>query len=113
MQVAINRLVLAAGLSLALTALPVAHGEGDDLTVKMNGNFVTADPENLKWAANKSAPYGMQIIMLYGDPTKPGPYVFRAKMPSGYKLPPHKHPDERCSRALTGRAWANATIRWS
>ena len=67
MQFATNRLALATAVSLALTALPIAHGEGDEMTVKMNGNFITADPENIKWAANKSAPYGMQTIVLYGD----------------------------------------------
>ena len=83
------------------------------MTVKMNGNFITADPENIKWAANKSAPYGMQIIVLYGDPAKPGPYVFRAKMPSGYKLPPHKHPDERSVTVLKGTYWSGIGERYT
>lgn len=113
MQAAINKLVLAAGISLGLVALPVAHGEGDEMTIKMNGNFVTADPENMKWAANKSAPHGMQTIMLYGDPAQPGPYVFRAKMPSGYKLPPHKHPDVRSVTVLKGIYWSGVGERYN
>jgi len=44
-------------------------------------------------------------MMLYGDPTKPGPYVFRAKMPSGYKLPPHRHSDTRTVTVLKGIYW--------
>jgi len=113
MQAAISRLALAAGFSLGLVALPVAHGDGDEMTVKMTGNFVTADPENIKWVANKSAPYGMQIVVLFGDPTKPGPYVFRAKMPSGYKLPPHKHPDERSVTVLKGTYWSGVGERYN
>lgn len=113
MQLATRRLALATTMALALTAFPLAHGEGDDMTVKMTGNFVTADPENLKWAANKSAPYGMQIILLYGDPAQPGPYVFRAKMPSGYKLPPHKHPDERVVTVLKGTYWSGVGERYN
>ncbi len=105
MEVPIKKLTLAAGLSLGLLALPVAHGEGenDGMTVLMNGNFVTADPENIKWVPNKSVPYGMSMVLLYGNPSQPGPYIFRAKMPSGYKLPPHKHPDERMARSTSPR----------
>ena len=113
MQAAISKLVLAAGISLGLVALPVAHGEGDEMTVKMNGNFVTADPENIKWVPNKSAPYGMQLVLLFGDPSQPGPYIFRAKMPSGYKLPPHKHPDERIVTVLKGIYWSGVGERYN
>ena len=104
MEVSIKKVALATGFSLGLLALPLAHGEGenDGMTVLMNGNFVTADPENIKWVPNKSVPYGMHMVLLYGNPSQPGPYIFRAKMPSGYKLPPHKHPDERTVTVLKG-----------
>ena len=108
----IRKLIAAASIGLGL-ALPVAHGENEGMTVLMNGNFVTADPEKIKWTANKSAPYGMQIVMLYGDPTKPGPYIFRAKMASGYKLPPHKHPDTRTVTVLKGIYWAGVGERYN
>jgi len=115
MEVSIKKLALVTGLSLGLLALPVAHGEGenDGMTVLMNGNFVTADPENIKWVPNKSVPYGMQMVLLYGNPSQPGPYIFRAKMPSGYKLPPHKHPDERTVTVLKGTYWAGVGERYN
>ncbi len=104
---------IAAGFSLGIAAFPIAHGEaGKDMTVLMNGNFVTADPENIKWAKNKSTPYGMMIVMLYGDPSQPGPYIFRAKMASGYKLPPHRHPDERIVTILKGTYWSGVGERY-
>ncbi|HWA14504.1 MAG TPA: cupin domain-containing protein [Burkholderiales bacterium] len=113
MQAVIKSLVLAAGMSLGLAAGPLAHSDGEEMTVKMNTNFVTADPETIKWAPNKSAPYGMQVVVLYGDPAKPGPYVFRAKMPSGYKIPPHKHPDERNVTVLKGTYWSGVGERYN
>jgi len=113
MQVLTKKLALITGLSLGLMALPVAHGDGEGMTVLMNGNFVTADPENIKWAPNKSAPYGMQMVLLFGDPSQPGPYIFRAKMPSGYKLPPHKHPDERIVTVLKGIYWSGVGERYN
>ena len=115
MEVSIKKIALATGLSLGLLALPVAHGEGesDGMTVLMNGNFVTADPETIKWVPNKSAPYGMHMVLLYGNPSEPGPYIFRAKMPSGYKLPPHKHPDDRSVTVLKGTYWAGVGERYN
>jgi hypothetical protein len=108
MDVSIGKRALVTGMSIGLLGLPVAHGEpeGNAMTVLMNGNFETADPQTVKWVPNKSVPYGMTMAMLYGNPSQPGPYIFRAKMPSGYKLPPHKHPDERTVTVLNGTYWA-------
>ena len=115
MEVSITKRALVTGLTLGLLGLSVAHGEGekDAMTVLMNGNFVTADPENIKWVPNKSAPYGMQMVLLYGNPSQPGPYIFRAKMPSGYKLLPHKHPDERTVTVLKGIYWSGIGERYN
>jgi quercetin dioxygenase-like cupin family protein len=35
-----------------------------------------------------------EVAVLFGDPTKPGVYVTRVKVPAGVKLMPHWHPDE-------------------
>jgi len=113
MQLSFKLALATLGFSLGITAFPVAQGEADkDMTVLMNGNFVSADPENVKWVRNKSAPYGMMIVMLYGDPSQPGPYIFRAKMASGYKLPPHRHPDERVVTILKGTYWSGVGERY-
>ena len=115
MEGSIKKLALVAGVFAGLLGLPAAHGEGenDGMTVLMTGNLVTADPENIKWVPNKSVPHGMQVLLLYGNPSEPGPYVFRAKMPSGYKLPPHKHPDERSVTVLKGTYWAGVGERYN
>ena len=55
-----------------------------------------------KWIVNPSVPPVMQMMMIYGAPNKPGPFIFRAKFPPGYKLPPHKHPDVRTVTVLKG-----------
>jgi hypothetical protein len=105
--------LLAVGFSLGMAALPIAHGDSEtDMTVLMNSNFVSADPENIKWEKNKSTPYGMVIVRLYGDPKQPGPYIFRAKMASGYKLPPHRHSDERIVTILKGTYWSGVGERY-
>jgi quercetin dioxygenase-like cupin family protein len=55
-----------------------------------------------KWIVNPSVPPIMQMMMIYGAPNKLGPFIFRAKFPPGYKLPPHKHPDVRTVTVLKG-----------
>jgi len=70
----------------------------------MKGVDGTAAP-NLNWTEPKSIPPGTKMLMIYGSPDKPGPYVFRVRFPAGYKLPPHKHPDQRQVTVLTGSYW--------
>ncbi len=55
-----------------------------------------------KWIVNPTVPPTMQMMMIYGAPNKPGPFIFRAKFPPGYKLPPHRHPDVRTVTVLKG-----------
>ena len=47
-------------------------------------------------------PPGMLMFMMSGAPNKPGTFTFRAKIPGGYKLPPHRHPDQRIVTVLQG-----------
>jgi quercetin dioxygenase-like cupin family protein len=39
---------------------------------------------------------------LVGDPTQPGPYTIRVKVPSGVKVMPHKHPEDRVYTVISG-----------
>lgn len=50
-------------------------------------------PDGLKWKDGPpSLPPGAKLAILEGDPTKEGPFVFRVKVPDGYRIPPHTHP---------------------
>jgi quercetin dioxygenase-like cupin family protein len=40
--------------------------------------------------------------VLYGDPSKEGPYSFRAKLPAGYVVPPHFHTKDENLTVLSG-----------
>jgi quercetin dioxygenase-like cupin family protein len=39
---------------------------------------------------------------VVGDPTKPGPYTIRVKVPAGVKLMPHKHHEDRVYTVISG-----------
>ena len=43
-----------------------------------------------------------QIAVLYGDPDKAEPFVFRLKFPAGYKVAAHMHPNDYDLTVLSG-----------
>ena len=63
---------------------------------------------NLQWTEPKAIPPGTRMIMVYGNPGEPGPYIFRVRFPAGYKLPPHRHADRRQVTVLEGYYWSAA-----
>src|SRR5262249_8158358 len=51
-------------------------------------------PATIEWRDNPNNP-GVKSAVLYGDPTKPGPYVVRVKWLPGNMSRPHSHPNDR------------------
>lgn len=57
----------------------------------------------IKWTDGPaSLPKGAQIAVLEGDPAKEGPFVFRVKVPDGYRVPPHTHPKVERITVISG-----------
>ena len=78
-----------AGMSIAAD-----HGEGISLN----------RPAELKWQDGPpSLPKGAKIAVLEGDPAKEGPFVFRVKVPDGYRIPPHTHPKTERVTVISGQ----------
>ena len=89
-----NRFCLTAGLSLAVL-LPAGATAA--------AQHVFVQPDSLKWAAAPPVlPQGAQIAVLYGDPGKARPFVFRLQFPAGYKVAAHKHPNDYNVTVLSG-----------
>ena len=62
-----------------------------------------AQPDTLKWAAASPAlPTGAQSAVILGDPATEGPYVLRLKLPAGYKVAPHSHPNDENVTVISG-----------
>src|SRR5262245_3192410 len=60
-------------------------------------------PAELKWVAPAAYAAGMQLAVVNGDPSKPGMYVVRLKLPAGYVIPAHMHPNDENVTVLSGR----------
>ena len=60
-------------------------------------------PAQIVWGpAPPGLPAGSQAAVLSGDPGKPGPFTLRAKMPAGYRIPPHWHATDEHVTVMSG-----------
>jgi quercetin dioxygenase-like cupin family protein len=59
-------------------------------------------PEDIDWKPFPAFPPSAQLAELVGEPTQAGPYVIRVKVPSGVKLMPHRHPEDRIYTVMSG-----------
>jgi quercetin dioxygenase-like cupin family protein len=59
--------------------------------------------DRIDWKAGPpSLPKGAMFAVLEGDPAKEGPFVFRVKVPDGYRVPPHTHPKTERVTVISG-----------
>jgi len=75
---------------MMVSATPVLaeemHGMADTSHVMMN-------ERDLIWMdAPPSLPRGAKVAILEGDPSKPGPFTMRIRLPRNYNIAPHWHP---------------------
>ena len=104
-------LALAATASLAIQGWavqrkdgPKPHDDAHAAGAHHDGpaGHVVIMPDKMEWKDAKMLPPGAKIAVLEGDPNKPGPFVFRVKVPDGYKIPPHTHPKPERVTVVSG-----------
>ncbi len=64
--------------------------------------FKSVLPEQIEWKPFAAFPASVRLAVVVGQPSEPGPYVIRVKVPSGVKLMPHKHPEDRIYTVMSG-----------
>src|SRR5271165_917314 len=64
--------------------------------------FKSILPEDVDWKPFPAFPPSARLAVLVGEPTQAGPYLTRVKVPSGVKLMPHKHPEDRIYTVISG-----------
>lgn len=78
-----KRCLIAAALIL-LAGAAAAHDAAHDAK--------ELTPDAMTFEDNPAFPKGAQTVVVYGDPSKPGLFILRAKFPPNYVVPPHTHP---------------------
>lgn len=66
--------------------------------------FVTLKLGDEQWTEYPGIP-GIKMMVVEGDPKKPGPYVIRVKFEPGTMSMPHFHPEDRLVTVLKGTWW--------
>jgi quercetin dioxygenase-like cupin family protein len=74
------------------------------VTASQDPGHVMVLADDITWGpASPKLPPGAQVAVLVGDPSIPGElYVFRAKLPDGYSVPPHWHPMDENVTVIEG-----------
>jgi quercetin dioxygenase-like cupin family protein len=84
--------------------LPVARADVDPAAVQ-----ITA-PSDLKWVKNAAGTN--ETAVLFGDPSKPGPYVMRIKWLPGNMSRPHTHTTDRFFVVISGTWWCGSGTKF-
>ncbi len=64
--------------------------------------FRSVLPEDIAWEPFAAFPSSARRAAVVGHPSEPGPYVVRVKVPSGVKLMPHRHQEDRVYTVMSG-----------
>jgi quercetin dioxygenase-like cupin family protein len=75
--------------------MPETHQPDED-------RFHAIRSEDVPWKPFAAFPPEARLAILVGDPSKPGPYVIRVKLPAGTKMMPHRHPEDRIYTVISG-----------
>ena len=59
-------------------------------------------PKEMAWEPATSLPPGAQIAKLEGDSAKSGYFAMRIRLPDGYRIPPHWHPNQERVTVVSG-----------
>jgi quercetin dioxygenase-like cupin family protein len=95
-----TRLIPLCSLAILAVGLAAPSGYGADID-RTAVDFIT--PGDIKWVRNAAGTNEQAV--LFGDPSKPGPYVVRIKWLPGNMSRPHFHPNDRFFVVLSGTWW--------
>jgi quercetin dioxygenase-like cupin family protein len=64
--------------------------------------FRSVLPADIDWQPFPAFPPSARLAVVVGQPSGPGPYVVRVKVPSGVRLMPHRHQEDRVYTVISG-----------
>jgi len=68
----------------------------------------TTLPENIEWKPFAAFPPSVRLAVMAGQPSEPGPYMIRVKVPGCVKLMPHRHSENRIYTVISGVFYVGA-----
>jgi len=65
-------------------------------------DFKAILPEEIDWKPFAAFPPSARIAVIMGQPSEPGLYTIRVRVPHGVQLMPHRHPENRIYTVISG-----------
>lgn len=62
----------------------------------------TIRSEDVEWKPFAAFPPAARLAVLVGEPTKPGPYLIRVKLPHDTRMMAHRHREDRIYTVISG-----------
>jgi quercetin dioxygenase-like cupin family protein len=59
-------------------------------------------PEDIAWKPFPAFPPSARLAVVVGEPSQPGLYTVRVRVPHGVKLLPHRHREDRIYTVMSG-----------
>src|SRR6202050_3151552 len=72
-----------------------SHQPGQDV-------FRSILSEDIDWKPFPEFPPSVRLAVVVGQPSEPGPYTIRVKVPHDVKLMPQRHPEDRVYTVISG-----------
>ena len=95
-----TRMIRIFSLPVLLVMMAVSSGQAVDID-RTAVDFKA--PSDIKWVRNAAGTN--ESAVLFGDPSKPGPYVVRIKWLPGNMSRPHFHANDRFFVVVSGTWW--------
>ncbi len=99
----LRRALTAGGLVCGLPAASSADLDPKAVIFKL--------PDQIQWTENAAS--GNANAVVYGDPSKPGPYIVLVKWHAGHMSHPHFHPNDRFITVISGTWWVGTGTKFS
>src|SRR5258707_15323570 len=91
------------GVAIGLGALAVGLGAQAAPAEPDPAALAYRLPDQIPW--QRESRMGSLVHVLWGDPTKPGPYAMLVKWEPHHFSQPHTHPNARYITVLSGTWW--------
>ena len=96
------------GASIGGLLLEFASGEAQAGPINPNQTFVV-EPKDIEFKPWQGLPPGSgEMAMMYGDLSKPGPYLVLMKWNPGWFSAPHNYRTDRICVVVSGTWWVNS-----
>lgn len=80
---------------------PASRQQGNDVRFG-EAAFKAILPEEIDWKPFSAFPPSARLAVVVGQPSEPGPYTTRVRVPHGVRLMPHRHPEDRVYTVISG-----------